>query len=94
MIDFFMLLWYNFFNVESYLYKSKFTKVSNMKIKKNTTGFINTSYSILTKNEFKAAIYEIGTNNNANVLEPVHIKIASKIIAKVRFPKYRTSSLS
>ena len=27
-------------------------------------------------------------------LEPVHIKIASKIIAKVRFPKYRTSSLS
>ena len=28
------------------------------------------------------------------VLEPVHIKIASKIIAKVRFPKYRTSSLS
>lgn len=40
-----------------------------MKIKKNTTGFINTSYSILTKNEFKAAIYEIGRNNNANVLE-------------------------
>lgn len=30
----------------------------------------------------------------ADVLEPVHIKIASKIIAKVRFPKYRTSSLS
>lgn len=28
------------------------------------------------------------------ILEPVHIKIASKIIAKVRFPKYRTSSLS
>ena len=28
------------------------------------------------------------------LLEPVHIKIASKIIAKVRFPKYRTSSLS
>lgn len=27
-------------------------------------------------------------------LEPVHIKIASKIIAKVRFPKYKTSSLS
>ena len=27
-------------------------------------------------------------------LEPVHIKIASKIIAKVRFPKYRASSLS
>ena len=27
-------------------------------------------------------------------LEPIHIKIASKIIAKVRFPKYRTSSLS
>lgn len=27
-------------------------------------------------------------------LEPVHIKIASKIIARVRFPKYRTSSLS
>ncbi len=27
-------------------------------------------------------------------LEPVHIKTASKIIAKVRFPKYRTSSLS
>ena len=49
--------------------KSEFTKVSNMKIKKNTTGFINTSYSILTKNEFKAAIYEIGRNNNANVLE-------------------------
>lgn len=40
-----------------------------MRIKKNTTGFINTSYSILTKNEFKAAIYEIGRNNNANVLE-------------------------
>ena len=49
--------------------KSEFTKVSNMKIKKNTTGFINTSYSILTKNEFKAAIYEIGRSNNANVLE-------------------------
>ena len=29
-----------------------------------------------------------------SILEPVHIKIASKIIAKVRFPKYRTSSLS
>ena len=28
------------------------------------------------------------------MLEPVHIKIASKIIAKVRLPKYRTSSLS
>ena len=28
------------------------------------------------------------------ILEPVHIKTASKIIAKVRFPKYRTSSLS
>ena len=27
-------------------------------------------------------------------VEPVHIKIASKIIAKVRFPKYRISSLS
>ena len=27
-------------------------------------------------------------------LEPVRIKTASKIIAKVRFPKYRTSSLS
>ncbi len=30
----------------------------------------------------------------AEELEPVHIKTASKIIAKVRFPKYRTSSLS
>ena len=30
----------------------------------------------------------------AAILEPVHIKIASKIIARVRFPKYRTSSLS
>ena len=27
-------------------------------------------------------------------LESVHIKIASKIMAKVRFPKYRTSILS
>ena len=35
-----------------------------------------------------------GGNSGKNILEPVHIKIASKIIAKVRFPKYRTSSLS
>lgn len=28
------------------------------------------------------------------ILEPIHIKTASKIIAKVRFPKYRASSLS
>ena len=33
-------------------------------------------------------------NDGIFYLEPVHIKIASKIIAKVRFPKYRTSSLS
>ena len=41
-------------------------------------------------------IYEYTDWNAASdtVLEPVHIKIASKIIAKVRFPKYRTSSLS
>ena len=51
-------------------------------------------------------IAEIKANNIVNTLfinddpslslflEPVHIKIASKIIAKVRFPKYRTSSLS
>ena len=31
---------------------------------------------------------------NDSLFEPVHIKIASKTIAKVRFPKYRTSSLS
>ena len=35
-----------------------------------------------------------GALDIALILESVHIKIASKIIAKVRFPKYRTSSLS
>ena len=47
-----------------------------MKIKKNTTGFINTSYSILTKNEFKAAIYEIGRSNNAIVINPYTLYLA------------------
>ena len=45
-----------------------------------------------TKEEWKAYAESKGISLNA--LEPVHIKIASKIIAKVRFPKYRTSSLS
>ena len=41
-----------------------------------------------------AAILEPVQPMHGVKLEPVHIKIASKIIAKVRFPKYRTSSLS
>ena len=42
-------------------------------------------------NEYYGEDYGWATWND---LEPVHIKMASKIIAKVRFPKYRTSSLS
>ena len=51
--------------------------------------------------EFMRKIFKYGDDLNTTPvhkalikLEPVHIKIASKIIAKVRFPKYRTSSLS
>ena len=37
---------------------------------------------------------DTGDNRFRVRLEPVHIKIASKIIAKVKFPKYSVSSLS
>ena len=45
-------------------------------------------------NEYAWDIEDNDSNFASGILEPVHIKIASKIIAKVRFPKYRTSSLS
>ena len=49
-------------------------------------------------NEDSKIVVKIDGDNsglkNLKKLEPVHIKIASKIIANVRFPKYITSSLS
>ena len=58
---------------------------------------MNRNLSIEEEKEFLSAYTkqaEAGQIIDLNELESVHIKIASKIIAKVRFPKYRTSSLS
>lgn len=50
---------------------------------------VDTNDTMMMKGGFNMNQIKMGS-----FLEPVHIKIASKIIAKVRFPKYRTSSLS
>ena len=48
----------------------------------------------VSSSSLQTFVNEIDAHAAETDVEPVHIKIASKIIAKVRFPKYRTSSLS